>query len=36
MVFAPGFTRCVAAAATAVAGSDFLQLSWAKARRNVE
>lgn len=36
MVFAPRFTRCVAATATAVAGSDFLQMAWARARHGVE
>jgi hypothetical protein len=34
LVFAPRFTRLAAAAATAVAGADFLQLAWSKARQS--
>ena len=34
-VFAPRFTRLVSMAATAVTGSDFMQLAWAKARAAV-
>lgn len=33
LVFAPRATRLVAAAATALAGSDFLQLAYARAQR---
>lgn len=36
LVFAPRATRLVAAAATALAGADFLQLAYARAQRAAE
>jgi hypothetical protein len=36
LVFAPRLTRLVAAAGTALAGSDFLQLAYARAQRAAE
>jgi hypothetical protein len=32
-IFAPGFTRAATVGATAIAGSDFLQLAWSRARQ---
>jgi hypothetical protein len=36
LVFAPRLTRLVAGTATALAGSDFLQLAYARAQRAAE